>query len=137
LGAKTKEELLFHDELCEFKETGSIEDMIISTDDGSCGYRANVTDTLQDYLSSGKIEKESVFVNCGPAPMLERAYEVESKFVSDEHIFSLVETMMKCGVGLCGSCADNQGRLTCADVFWGKYDKKFVRDKTGRRRYDN
>jgi len=72
-------------------------EMIISTEDGSLGYKGKILDFIpEDLYSFDKI------ISCGPLPMLKELYKrVDEK---DKLIFSL-EERMACGIGICLSCA--------------------------------
>ena len=47
--------------------------------------------------------------------MVEKAVEIEQKYLSDSRIFSSLDLLTKCGVGLCGSCATSNGYRSCVD----------------------
>jgi dihydroorotate dehydrogenase (NAD+) catalytic subunit len=57
----------------------------------------------------------TVFYNCGPAPMVRAAIEVQREFVAEAQIHSAVDYWTKCGVGICGACASPDGRRICVD----------------------
>ena len=56
-----------------------------------------------------------VFYNCGPAPMVHAAEAVERKFARAEQVYSAIDYLTKCGVGICGACAAPDGRRLCVD----------------------
>ena len=61
-------------------------------------------------------ERDSlVFYNCGPEPMVHAAVAVQREFCRDEQIFSAIDYLTKCGVGICGACAAPDGRRLCVD----------------------
>ena len=41
------------------------------------------------------------FYNCEPAPMMRAAIAVQRKFCRDEQIFSAIDDLTKCGIGIC------------------------------------
>jgi dihydroorotate dehydrogenase (NAD+) catalytic subunit len=138
LGAKTKEELLFLKEFKELYRQGKIRELIVTTDDGSFGGGCStIIDAMQDYLRGDNMG--SFFINCGPPIVLEKAFELEKEFTDGENIITIPETVMKCGVGVCGSCADERGLLPCVDgpSRRGPYSKTSIRGKDGKRKYDN
>ena len=100
VGASTEKELLFRDELSpEF----------VTTDDGTCGFEGNVISPLETVLKNGDIE--GVYVS-GPERMIYRAYEMcRNREIKLE---ASLERIMKCGVGLCGSCLIDGFRV-CQD----------------------
>ncbi len=104
LGAKNKEHVPL---LNEFKKYGKVH---VSTEDGSEGEKGFVSYLLKRYLSKG-----DYFYNCGPREMVKTVVEIEKKFTKPENIYSSIEYMTKCGVGVCGSCADEKGRRTCVE----------------------
>ncbi len=111
LGARTAERLYFKDECAAVASTH------IATDDGSEGYHGVVTALLDDWLT-GLDEPaltELVFYNCGPAPMVHAAIAVQQKYVSGDRIFSAIDYLTKCGVGICGACHSPDGRRLCVD----------------------
>jgi len=52
---------------------------------------------------------------CGPSPMMEAACEVLQGIVPGERIFMAREDIMRCGIGLCGSCGTGSGLRSCVD----------------------
>ena len=110
-GARSAERLYFLDECAE------VADLHIATDDGSRGYHGRVTELLREHLDSlDDDELDSlVFYNCGPEPMVRAAIDVQREFVDETQIFSAVDYLTKCGVGICGACATPDGRRICVD----------------------
>ena len=98
-GARSREELA----LMDIEEY--VDEVIITTDDGSAGRKGFPTDVLA--------ERKSEFVQvyaCGPEPMLKAVLEV----MNYENVQVSAERYMKCGIGICGSC--NLGKyLVCRD----------------------
>ena len=111
MGARSAERLYFVDE-CE-----ACTKVHIATDDGSRGHHGLVTELLESHLGSLSDEAlaSTVFYNCGPEPMVRAAIEVERKFAAEEQIFSAIDYLTKCGVGICGACATPDGRRLCVD----------------------
>lgn len=110
-GARSAERLYFIDECAE------VADLHIATDDGSRGYHGRVTELLREELE-GLDENELdelVFYNCGPEPMVRAAIDVQREFVAEGQIYSAVDYLTKCGVGICGACATPDGRRICVD----------------------
>jgi len=110
-GARTAERLYFLDECRQ------IADVHVATDDGSAGYHGVVTGLLRERLQAmSPAEREQlVFYNCGPEPMVHAAVTVQREFCRDEQIFSSIDYLTKCGVGICGACASPDGRRLCVD----------------------
>jgi dihydroorotate dehydrogenase (NAD+) catalytic subunit len=111
VGARTAERLYYLD------EARAVANTHVATDDGSEGFAGLVTDLLDAYLAElPSAELEGLrFYNCGPAPMVHAAIAVQRKYCRDEQIFSAIDYLTKCGVGVCGACAAPDGRRLCVD----------------------
>jgi len=103
LGAKDKAHIPYA------KEFEHCEQLHMATEDGSTGIKGMVTDVLKNI----NLEKNCYFINCGPKAMVEAVLPFELEISSPERIYSSVDYMTRCGVGICGSCADKKGRRTC------------------------
>lgn len=110
-GARTAERLYF------LEECQQIAEVHVATDDGSAGYQGVVTELLRQRLQEMSAEERDalVFYNCGPEPMVHAAVAVQKAFCRDEQIFSAIDYLTKCGVGICGACAAPDGRRLCVD----------------------
>ena len=80
--------------------TGELEtagDLVIATDDGSCGYKGTVIDAIK----SAGIKADVIFA-CGPRPMLKgiKVYAEEKKIAA----YISMEERMACGIGACLGC---------------------------------
>jgi len=62
-----------------------------------------------------KKERPEFCINCGPEAMIREAIKKESKYLSQEKIYSSIEFLTRCGIGLCGSCATSKGYRSCID----------------------
>ena len=89
----------------------------VATDDGSQGHAGRVTEALEQYLTRLTEEQRQtlIFYNCGPEPMVHAAIEVQRRFVGDDQIYSAIDYLTKCGVGICGACAAPDGSRLCVD----------------------
>jgi dihydroorotate dehydrogenase electron transfer subunit len=74
---------------------------VISTDDGSVGYRGFVTQALERYLDRIKPAKAIIYT-CGPEPMMRRIADIAAAREIPTQI--AVERAMACGMGTCQSC---------------------------------
>lgn len=110
-GARSAERLYFE------KESAKVSNLHIATDDGSRGHHGVITELLEEYLSELPEEElgSLVFYNCGPAPMVHAAEEIERKYSSPERIYNAIDYLTKCGVGICGACDAPDGRRLCVD----------------------
>jgi dihydroorotate dehydrogenase electron transfer subunit len=129
IGAKTKDELFFEDRL---KKCGA--KILVSTDDGSKGFKGFATDLAQDILKKENIDS---IMTCGPEQMM------KTLLTYSNNIFfqASLERYMKCALGLCGQCCIGEGLRVCMDgpIFDGKTLKnvtdfgEFRRDSAGRK----
>jgi dihydroorotate dehydrogenase electron transfer subunit len=74
---------------------------VITTDDGSFGFRGFVTQALERYLDANRAEKFTIYT-CGPEPMMKRVADIAAARGIDCQI--AVERAMACGMGTCQSC---------------------------------
>ena len=119
IGAKSKDEVFFED-LANDLLKNNTHNVIISTDDGSYGEKGFVTDIVE------KLVNESHFdgvYTCGPEKMMYKT--VQSAHSRGIFVQASLERMMKCGVGICGSCCVGED-LACKDgtVFDGNHLSK-------------
>jgi dihydroorotate dehydrogenase electron transfer subunit len=109
---------------------------VITTDDGSFGFRGFVTQALERQLDGGLSGKPLVIYTCGPELMMKRVADIAAARGIECQI--AVERAMACGMGTCQSCcikvrkpdpakpplpgSDWCYRLACTDgpVFLGK-----------------
>jgi dihydroorotate dehydrogenase (NAD+) catalytic subunit len=110
-GARSAERLYFLDECRQVAEVH------VATDDGSAGFNGRVTELLRERLAAMDSDELAslVFYNCGPEMMVHAAEAVQREFCSEEQIFSAIDYLTKCGVGICGACAAPDGRRLCVD----------------------
>lgn len=110
-GARNAERLYFQD------ECAAVARLHVATDDGSEGFHGLVTELLDRHLASlSQAERDVlVFYNCGPEPMVHAAVAVQEKHCRADQIFSAIDYLTKCGVGICGACAAPDGRRLCVD----------------------
>lgn len=111
MGARTASRLYFNE------ESAACAKVHVATDDGSLGFHGVVTELLDRELARlSESDLASIFFyNCGPAPMVHAAVTVQKKYCADEQIFSAIDYLTKCGVGVCGACAAPDGRRLCVD----------------------
>jgi dihydroorotate dehydrogenase (NAD+) catalytic subunit len=111
LGARSADRLYF------VEESERIANVHVATDDGSRGHHGVITEGLRAWLETCTPAERArmVFYNCGPAPMVHAAVAVERDFADQARIFSAIDYLTKCGVGVCGACAAPDGRRLCVD----------------------
>jgi len=106
IGAKTKKELLFIDKL---EEICGKRDLVATTEDGSYGIKCLATTPLESLLAK---ERFDVIYTCGPEQMMRKVLDLAEK-----HGITLeasLERLMRCAIGLCGSCVVGKYRV-CRD----------------------
>ena len=110
LGAKDKMHLPY---LEEFEKYGNT---FAATDDGSLGAKGTIADLLNAINKCGSnFMNGDYFFNCGPRAMVDAVLPLELQVSSADRIYSSLDYLTKCGVGLCGSCVDNKGKRTCVE----------------------
>jgi dihydroorotate dehydrogenase electron transfer subunit len=119
MGAKTGDELLFMDGLKKML-IGRNRQLVATTEDGSCGITGLCTQPLEKLLAK---ERFDMIYTCGPEPMIVKVFELaEAHNVRFE---ASLERLMRCAIGLCGSCVIGKYRV-CRDgpVFSGQQLKE-------------
>ena len=104
LGARTKDMVPF---IKELKDLGIAP--YVSTDDGTLGYKGTVVDL---FIEKVKIKDYDLIISCGPEKMLYKIALLSEELGIEAQIS--VERYMKCGLGVCGTCAMD-GYLVCKD----------------------
>ena len=132
IGAKTKDEVFFEDFASKLLKNNTHK-IIVSTDDGTYGEKGFVTDVVKKLIDQTHFD--GVYT-CGPEIMMYKTVQIaHSKGL---FVQASLERMMKCGVGICGSCCMGED-LVCRDgtVFDGDHllsNKEFghfYRNKAG------
>lgn len=111
VGGKTGKDIIFEKQLFAV-----CKEAFITTDDGSRGKKGTVMVETEWLIESKKF---GCVYACGPEKMMKAVAEMCRKHNVPCEVS--LERYMKCGVGVCGSCAIN-GRLTCLEgpVFSGE-----------------
>ena len=117
IGAKSKEEVFFEDLANDLLKHNEHHSVIVCTDDGSYGRKGFVTDLVEELVDA--TDYDGVYT-CGPEVMMHKI--VRSAHSRNIFVQASLERMMKCGVGICGSCCTGQD-LVCRDgtVFDGTH----------------
>ncbi|AGK60406.1 dihydroorotate oxidase B, electron transfer subunit [Archaeoglobus sulfaticallidus PM70-1] len=108
-GGKTSADLIWKDRF---------ESVELSTEDGSEGYEGTVIDLMRGKDLEGF---DKIYI-CGPEGMLIAAYRIlKERNLLSKAEFSL-ESYMKCGIGVCGTCVLKDGSRVCVEgpVFSGE-----------------
>ena len=106
MGAKTKEELMFIKELDELCSKGNV---VAATEDGSYGVKGVATTPLETLLTK---ERFDMIYTCGPEQMMRKVLDLAEKH--DIALEASLERLMRCAIGLCGSCVVGKYRV-CRD----------------------
>ena len=109
LGARTKKLLILQE---QFAQTS--DELIITTDDGSAGRKALVTEPLKE-LCGRRPKPDQVFA-IGPAIMMKFCCEVTAQFDIPTQVS--LNTIMVDGTGMCGGCRVSIGgetKFACVD----------------------
>ncbi|KAG2475694.1 MAG: dihydroorotate dehydrogenase electron transfer subunit [Nitrosopumilaceae archaeon] len=115
IGAKTKEEVFFEGLANQLLEKNQHQ-VIVTTDDGSHGEKGLVTNVVEKLVAETKFD---AVYTCGPEKMMYKVVKLANK--QEIPVEASLERMMKCGIGMCGSCCIGK-ELVCRDgtVFEGR-----------------
>jgi dihydroorotate dehydrogenase electron transfer subunit len=123
IGAKTKDELLF---LRELDALCTEQSAIATTEDGSYGFKCLATEPLEKLLDK---EKFDMVYTCGPEPMVRRVFDLaEQRGIALE---ASLERLMRCGIGLCGSCVIGKYRVCRDGPVFNAVQLSQVKDELG------
>lgn len=106
IGAKTKSELLF---LSDLDTICSEESFLGTTEDGSFGIQCLATEPLEELLDKHSF---NMIYTCGPELMMRKVFDIAEK--RRMPMEASLERLMRCGIGLCGSCMIGKYRV-CRD----------------------
>jgi dihydroorotate dehydrogenase electron transfer subunit len=123
VGAKTKTELLFLNDLNRVCPEKSI---ITTTEDGTYGLQCLVTEPLTNLLAKQKFD---MVYTCGPELMVSKIFALtEQHGVPFE---ASLERLMRCGIGLCGSCVIGKYRVCTDGPVFNSAQLREVKDELG------
>jgi len=109
IGARNKELLILEEEFA-----GISDELIVTTDDGSHGRKALVTEPLKE-ICQRSTKPDQAFV-IGPTIMMKFCCEVTKQFDIPTQVS--LNTIMVDGTGMCGGCRiefDGQPKFVCVD----------------------
>jgi len=124
LGAKTRDELLFRIEL--EKSDAKRVHVVTSTEDGSCGLTGLCTEPLEQMLAR---EKFDVIYACGPEQMMLKVFELAEQRGAE--VQASLERLMRCAIGLCGSCVIGKYRVCTDGPVFTSRQLRHVRNEFG------
>jgi dihydroorotate dehydrogenase electron transfer subunit len=122
-GAKTKDELLF------IRELGGVcneKSLITTTEDGTYGLQCLVTQPLASLLDK---ERFDMIYTCGPEVMVKKIFELTEQ--RKLPIEASLERLMRCGIGLCGSCVIGKYRVCRDGPVFNAAQLREVKDELG------
>ncbi len=109
LGARNKDRLILED---EFRQVS--DELIVTTDDGSYGRKALVTEPLKEICERNPKPAHAFVI--GPAIMMKFCCKVTEEFDVPTQVS--LNTIMVDGTGMCGGCRieyDGQPKFVCVD----------------------
>jgi len=109
LGARNKELLILENEFAPISD-----ELIVVTDDGSCGRKGLVTEPLTEVCRRN--EKPDLVIAIGPAIMMKFCCETTRRFSVPTQVS--LNTIMVDGTGMCGGCrveVDGRTKFVCVD----------------------
>ncbi|MFX1485754.1 MAG: dihydroorotate dehydrogenase electron transfer subunit [Promethearchaeota archaeon] len=130
LGAKNANKLIFKERLDSLlSKTDS--DLLISTEDGSLGTRGFAPQLAEELL------EEEIFdqiYTCGPELMIHKVFEIAEK--NGISLQASLERIMKCGIGLCGSCCIGEYQVCKDGPVFSTEELREMKDEFGITRRD-
>ena len=98
------------------------QDEILATVPSACiaidppGQIGEVVRLLADDMAmqSATYEECQAFI-CGPGPMMDAVIALMAEKTPKDRLFTAREDIMRCGIGLCGSCGTKSGLRSCID----------------------
>lgn len=109
IGARSKDLVIWQDKMEAVSDK-----LILTTDDGSAGYKGFVTEPLQEMLEAG--EKIDLVLAIGPVIMMKNVADVTKPF--GVKTTASLNTIMVDGTGMCGGCrvmVGNENKFACVD----------------------
>lgn len=116
IGANTREEVFF-EKMSNQILANNKHQVIVTTEDDSYGTRGLVTDIMEKLINEKNFD---AVYTCGPEKMMYKVIQLAN--AKNILVQASLERMMKCGIGICGSCCIQEA-IVCRDgtVFDGKY----------------
>lgn len=108
IGGRSEKEIITH----------GLENCIISTDNGSVGFRGNVVESFKRYIDEIDLDNTVIF-SCGPTPMLKAVQDLSLQYKINCQLST--ECAMACGFGICQGCniesaeEEDKYKLVCID----------------------
>ena len=125
-GAKTRDELIFFNQLCRLEKEEHAK-VIFTTDDGSYGVKGFATEAAEKVLSAERFDM--VYV-CGNEVMTRKIYDMSVRHKVP--LQASLERIMLCGMGICGSCVIGKYRVCKDGPVFNQDQLKEVENELGR-----
>lgn len=121
-GARTPEDLLFIDELAQWRTRFDLE-VQVTVDRATGDWKGKVGVVPKLVGTSGFDKATAIAFTCGPEVMMHYTCKaLQDRGVTNDRIFLSMERNMKCGVGLCGHCQWGSN-FVCRDGPVFRYDQ--------------
>jgi dihydroorotate dehydrogenase electron transfer subunit len=128
IGAKAREELLFIEKLERLCSRGNV---VATTEDGSYGLKCLATAPLEAFLAK---EKFDIIYTCGPEQMMRKVFDQAEKY--EIPLEASLERLMRCAIGLCGSCIIGKYRVCRDGPVFNVKQLKEVKEELGMTKRD-
>lgn len=143
MGFKSKDDVFFENvarrvlAIDDYNNDGSSKKckIIVTTDDGSYGMKGYASDALERILAYKK--SIDAIYTCGPEKMMYKVLKIA--YEHGIHAQASLERIMKCGIGICGSCSFGKYVLckdgpvmNAKDILEVEDFARYTRDKSGK-----
>jgi len=129
-GVKCQDNLLFLDRftdlLCDVNS-----ETICTTEDGSYGFEGLVTSQVEKKLVSEHVD---MIYTCGPEAMMYHVFRLAEQYKVP--VQASLERIMRCGIGLCGSCVIGEIRVCKDGPVLTSEQLRSIKDEFGKSRLD-
>ncbi len=123
LGAKTRGELLFIDDL---KRLCREKNVLAATEDGSYSVKDLASNLAEFVLAKEKFE---MVYACGPEQMIRKVLDCAEK--SGAFVEASLERLMRCAIGICGSCVIGEYRVCRDGPVFNSNQLRTLKDELG------
>lgn len=130
VSGKTKNELLFVEEVTKLLKE-SKHTINVTTEDGSYGRKGTAIDAFEDLLKIGKF---NMVYTCGPEPMVREVFTLAESH--DIPLQACMERIIRCSIGLCGSCVIGQYRVCKEGLILSSEQLRNIMDEVGKYKRD-
>jgi dihydroorotate dehydrogenase electron transfer subunit len=109
IGGRSADGLILREDLEKLFRRDNLDQMILSTDDGSEGEKAYASDIAATIMEKQRFDR---VYTCGPEPMMLKVINTAQR--KRIEVEASLERYMRCGIGICGSCYIGK-YLVCRD----------------------